>query len=115
MQDKFKIWHILNNLVTNAIDALKEVERERNLCIEIEKQAESIKLKVVDNGIGIPSVNLVSIFMFNQTSKVGGHGIGLHSSSILAEQIGGKLSVESPGLGEGATFILEIPYEPPKK
>jgi hypothetical protein len=43
------------------------------------------------------------------TTKVDGHGFGLHSSALAASRMGGSLRAESEGLGHGATFILELP------
>lgn len=108
-QDRFKIWHILNNLINNAIDALKISEpTDPYIKISIEKDSNRLKISVKDNGSGIAPDRLVSIFLFRHTSKPDGHGIGLHSSSILATEIGAKLSVHSEGINKGATFILEL-------
>jgi signal transduction histidine kinase len=64
---------------------------------------------VQDNGVGIPAENLVRVFSVGFTTKKDGHGFGLHSSANTATALGGALSVESDGPGQGATFILEIP------
>ena len=43
------------------------------------------------------------------TTKKNGHGFGLHSSALLAKELGGSLRAQSEGVGTGATFILELP------
>jgi C4-dicarboxylate-specific signal transduction histidine kinase len=70
-------------------------------------------VSMADNGVGIPSENLTRIFSHGFTTKKNGHGFGLHSSSIAAKELGGQLSVASDGPGKGATFTLELPFDPP--
>lgn len=115
-QDRFKIWHILNNLITNAIDAVNAAELPAAYVeLWIETYQGGIRVQVKDNGIGIAEDNLVTIFLFRHTSKAEGSGIGLHSSAILAKEIGASLDVYSEGPGKGATFVLDIPGEMPKE
>jgi len=64
---------------------------------------------VRDNGIGIVPENLKQIFQHGFTTKSDGHGFGLHSGAIAAQQMGGKLEAVSAGPGTGATFTLELP------
>jgi len=52
--------------------------------------------------------------MHGFTTRASGHGFGLHSAVIAAQQLGGSLRAESAGLGHGATFILELPRDPPR-
>ena len=64
-----------------------------------------------DNGIGIPPANLVRIFEHGFTTRKEGHGFGLHSGALAAKELGGSLTVQSEGLGKGATFTLEFPCQ----
>jgi CheY-like chemotaxis protein len=70
---------------------------------------------VIDNGIGIAEDNLPRIFgMFAQAAvppdrAPEGLGIGLSLVSRLLEMHGGQLRAESPGIGMGSTFIVELP------
>ena len=41
-----------------------------------------------------------------------GHGFGLHSSANAAKELGGTLTARSDGRNRGATFTLELPFEP---
>jgi signal transduction histidine kinase len=52
------------------------------------------------------------IFQYGFTTRKDGHGFGLHSSALAAQELGGSLSVHSEGPGCGATFTLELPYHP---
>ena len=112
--DKQKILQILVNLVTNAINALKESDQtdSKKLTIRLSHNAEDKAcVSVTDNGIGIVPDNLTRIFSHGFTTRVNGHGFGLHSAALFAQEMGGSLTVHSDGLGQGATFTLEIPLK----
>ncbi|MBN1210879.1 MAG: ATP-binding protein, partial [Myxococcaceae bacterium] len=66
-------------------------------------------IAVTDNGVGIPPENLPRLFSQGFTTKKSGHGFGLHISALAATEMKGRLTCARPGLGEGATFTLELP------
>ncbi|TFW30012.1 hybrid sensor histidine kinase/response regulator [Duganella callida] len=74
-----------------------------------------IQLAVSDNGIGITSYNLARIFgMFAQgaATQDRGHdglGIGLSLVSKLVELHGGTVQAHSGGIGQGSTFVIDLP------
>ncbi len=109
--DKVRIEQILTNLIDNAIKHTPEDNRQ--ITLETEIFDEIIQLRIIDNGCGISTENLEIIF--NQfvslptQYSVGGTGIGLYVSRLLAEAQGGTLRAESDGSGLGSTFILELP------
>ncbi|MCC2955780.1 response regulator [Massilia sp. IC2-477] len=76
---------------------------------------ERVQIAVRDNGIGIAEDNLPRIFgMFAQVDvppdrAPEGLGIGLSLVSHLLELHGGRLSAQSPGIGLGSTFTVELP------
>ena len=112
--DKHKVLQILVNLIRNAKYAMDEAGRtQKVLTLEIApKPEEGLVIRVRDNGIGIPAENLVRIFDHGFTTKREGHGFGLHSGALAAAELGGKLSAQSEGVGQGATFCLELPCAP---
>ncbi len=110
---KTKLVHIIVNLLKNARDALLDnPEDRRNVRISIESDDDSAYIKIGDNGLGIAPDNLSQIFNHGFTTKRDGHGFGLHSSASYMAEMGGKMSVESEGLGKGTTFILTFPIDP---
>lgn len=111
--DKVKLLQIMVNLLQNAKDALLEVEgnSEKMLIIEIKKLKNKFSIRVIDNGVGVANENKVKIFGYGFTTKKSGHGYGLHTSAISAKEMGGELTMESKGIGYGATFILTLPYK----
>ena len=68
-----------------------------------------MRIEVSDNGVGIEPANLTSVFALGFTTRPDGHGFGLHSAANAATEMGGSLSVDSDGIGCGATFVLELP------
>jgi len=108
--DKHKVLQILVNLVRNAKHALTDGGRtDKRLIVRVASDDCQVKICVNDNGIGISPENLTRIFAHGFTTKKHGHGFGLHSGVLAAQEMGGRLSVQSDGLGTGATLVLEFP------
>ena len=72
---------------------------------------EYIQIKVCDNGIGIAKENLTRIFEHGFTTKKKGHGYGLHSTALSANELDGSINVHSDGPGHGAEFTVRFPYK----
>ncbi|WP_179131145.1 sensor histidine kinase [Candidatus Entotheonella palauensis] len=107
-----KLVHVLVNLLKNATEAMGEVSAgEKHLRVVIESDATRAYIRVSDTGCGILSSELESIFTHGMTTKAEGHGFGLHSSANYMTEMGGWLWAESGGEGEGATFVIALPYE----
>jgi two-component system, NtrC family, sensor kinase len=108
---RHKVLQILVNLIRNAKHSMDEAAPpEKLLGLAIRATGNGrIQFVVSDNGVGIPAENLRKIFSFGFTTKKDGHGFGLHSSALAAEEMGGSLTPASEGRGRGASFILELP------
>jgi len=115
--DKHKVLQILVNLVHNAKYALDDsIRQDKRLTVGVSMNGnERVKITVSDNGVGIPPENLTKIFSHGFTTRENGHGFGLHSGANAAKEMGGQLSVHSEGVGQGATFTLDLPLVSPKK
>jgi len=111
--DKQKILQILVNLISNAKYACMESENTNHeLTVRLQRTGEDrVSIEVSDNGMGIAAENLTRIFAHGFTTREEGHGFGLHSAALAAKELGGRLTAYSNGLGTGATFTLEIPYQ----
>lgn len=110
--EKHKILQILTNLIGNAKNALDESDVEdKTITLGLCEVDSAIQVLVKDNGVGIPQENLTQIFAHGFTTRKEGHGFGLHSCALAAQELGGSLVVESEGAGQGAQFVLTIPIE----
>lgn len=100
----------LNQVWTNLIDnAIYALDKNGELSIETMCNNNSVTVKMIDNGSGIPEEMLSRIFdPFFTTKKVGeGTGIGLDLVNRIVKHHNGKISVNSkPGRTE---FIINLP------
>jgi PAS domain S-box-containing protein len=110
LTEKHKVLQILVNLIRNAKYACDESGRtDKQITLRVTGGENRVKIAVIDNGCGIPAENLARIFNHGFTTRKDGHGFGLHSSANAAKELGGKLSIFSAGVGQGAAFTLELP------
>ena len=111
--DRHKVLQILTNLISNAIYALSKSENEEKILkIHVnQKKNRRLQIEVCDNGIGIPEENLTRIFEHGFTTKKKGHGFGLHSTALAANELNGSIKVHSDGPGKGAVFTVELPFK----
>jgi signal transduction histidine kinase len=109
--DRHKALQILFNLLDNAkLACVAQSNSDRQITVTICRQgAEHLRIEVADNGVGIPAENLSHIFTQGFSTRHDGHGFGLHSSLLAAQDMGGSLTARSEGSGKGAAFILDIP------
>jgi PAS domain S-box-containing protein len=103
------IWNVLNNAIKFSSEAGTIRVTTRRLAGGL------CEVRVRDNGIGIPPEVLPCIFnAFEQgraevTRRFGGLGLGLAICKALLELHHGTIRAESPGSGQGSTFIIELP------
>ena len=86
---------------------------DKRITVRATRESGCVRIAVTDNGVGIPAENLNRIFNHGFTTKKTGHGFGLHSAANAAKDMGGSLTVQSDGPGQGATFRLELPIDAP--
>jgi signal transduction histidine kinase/HAMP domain-containing protein len=112
--DKQRVIQILVNLINNAKDSLGlSAKDDKSMTVRIYRPNEDrCCIEVADNGIGISEENLTKIFTHGFTTKTHGHGFGLHSCALASREMQGSLTAHSDGVGQGATFTLELPFKP---
>jgi nitrogen fixation/metabolism regulation signal transduction histidine kinase len=109
--DRMRIRQILNNLVTNSLEAL---EGRPNACIEIEthvaeegpKQVASVAIVVADNGPGFQRDLIGTVFDPYVTSKPKGTGLGLAIVKKIVEEHGGRIEADNQRTGGARVRIL---------
>ena len=108
--EKHSVLQILLNLVSNAKHAVTDNEHgNKRLLVRVAQNDDHVLVSLSDNGVGISPEDMTRIFSHGFTTKKDGHGFGLHSGILAAKEMGGRLTAASNGLGQGATFTLELP------
>lgn len=112
--DPEKLQLAFSNLLNNAV---RFTQRGGEIRLHASASVSKVLVEICDNGIGIAPEELERIFEeFYQVEnpnvrKVGGLGLGLTVARGVVELHGGKVWAESPGPGQGATFIVELPRQ----
>jgi PAS domain S-box-containing protein len=110
--DPARLRQILWNLCSNAV---KFTERGGRVQVRLEQVNSHVELIVSDTGVGISAAFLPHVFeRFRQADagidrERGGLGLGLAICRHLVELQGGRIFVDSDGLGKGSTFRIELP------
>jgi two-component system, NtrC family, sensor kinase len=107
---------ILQNLIINAADAVRDAGKEKGvlrLSAKIVQQdaVQQLHLQCSDNGVGIAPQNLQRVFEkgFSTKSPETNHGIGLHWCANAINALGGRIWAASDGPGRGASMHLMVP------
>lgn len=109
--DRQRLEEVVTNLLSNA---LKFTERG-HIDVRMRRVDKAVELRVSDTGIGIEQDFLPHVFdRFSQadasrTRERGGLGLGLAITRYLVEAHGGKMSAESNGRNQGASFAVLLP------
>jgi len=112
MADPARLSQVLSNLLHNAC---KFTDPGGHISVRVEDRDGELCVMVRDDGAGIASNQLNSIFeMFTQSEQTlanstSGLGIGLTLAKRLVEMHGGRISAHSEGLGKGSEFRVVLP------
>jgi PAS domain S-box-containing protein len=110
--DVNRLQQVVWNLVSNAI---KFTPRGGRVQVVLRRVDSQVEISVIDTGVGIDANFLPHVFeRFRQadassTRKHGGLGLGLAIAKSIVELHGGTATASSPGEGQGATFIVQLP------
>lgn len=105
------LWNVIRNAVKFTPVGGMIVVRTSN------EGRSKITLQVKDSGLGFePDVQKKLFTAFEQggnhiTRQFGGLGLGLSITRNIVESHGGTITGESPGMGKGAVFTIEIPFD----
>jgi two-component system NtrC family sensor kinase len=102
---------ILVNLVTNAVDAVGQSERQRGqVVVSTHARDGSVAIAVRDDGVGIAPEDAARIFepFYTTKGRGKGTGLGLAICRELATALGGRIHVDSAP-GRGSTFTVTLP------
>ena len=111
--DRMRIRQILNNLVTNSLEALEgkvgaRIEIETQVADEGQRQGASVAIVVTDNGPGFQRDLIGTVFDPYVTSKPKGTGLGLAIVKKIVEEHGGRIEADNQRSG-GARVRIVLP------
>jgi len=110
--DSLRLSQSVSNLLTNAA---KYTDEGGRITLTVELSESELEIAVEDNGIGINPKAISGLFeIFSQLDSAidraeGGLGIGLALVKGLVELHGGRVAVDSAGLGLGSKFTIYLP------
>ena len=106
--DRGRIEQAVGNLLENAI----KFGAGQRIEVSVGARDRTAIVSVRDHGIGISAEQLGTLFQRYQrgvpAENFGGLGLGLYVVRVIVEAHGGTVRAES-GIGEGATFIVQLP------
>ncbi len=108
--DYEKIHECITNLISNAIDAFVDVDKDRikKIWVKLYDEEGSIYIEVKDNGCGIDKDHRKRLFgKFFTTKGLEGTGLGLLMTQKIIQEHGGNISVLSKK-GKGSVFRLRL-------
>lgn len=121
--DKERIEQVLTNIIGNAIKYTRDggrievsAEKYEDTRPGRKKTEPFVRIKVQDNGIGIPKEDLPRLFERfyrvdkARTSDMGGTGLGLSIAKEIVEAHGGRINVQSKE-NQGTLVIIELPLD----
>lgn len=114
--NKVKLQQVIINLLSNARDALNEVQdkREKKVIINTShsQMDQTVKICVYDNGIGIDKALYDKIFQsfFTTKQEDQGTGLGLSISKSIVSDHNGEINFKSQK-GRGSIFTVTLPVE----
>ena len=102
---------VLRNLFENAV---LYSPGSPEISVGLIRTGSSVRLTIQDKGRGLDKNELKHVFeMFYRVHPTGenvrGTGLGLYIVDTIIRSYGGKVCVESTGLGQGCTFIITLP------
>ncbi|MEH2225271.1 YlcI/YnfO family protein [Nostoc sp.] len=110
--DAARLQQVMWNLLTNAV---KFTLNSGQVTIELRQLDGLAQIQVIDTGKGINPQFLPHVFEYfwqedgSTTRKFGGLGLGLAIVRQIVEMHGGRITAESQGENQGATFIIQLP------
>ncbi|HEB99597.1 MAG TPA: PEP-CTERM system histidine kinase PrsK [Thiotrichales bacterium] len=110
--DRDRLRAALRNLVHNAQQATHSVDREGRVTVRMEREGESVRILVEDNGCGMEESFIRDRLFrpFDTTKGDTGMGIGAYESRAYVRSLGGDVQVWSqPGKGSRFEVLLPVP------
>jgi signal transduction histidine kinase len=110
--DKIRLQQLFTNLIDNAI----KYTPKGSIRVTVEKDEETVLVKIKDTGIGIPKEEQEKIFKRfyrvdkSRSRETGGVGLGLGIAEWIVHAHHGRIDIDSE-LNKGSTFTVYLPIQ----
>lgn len=106
--NRFLFEWVIENLLKNAIDAIKREDGEIIIKLRARENGKShVLIDIIDNGVGIAAINKNIIFKPGYSTKKRGWGLGLNlARRIVEEYHDGRLFIRESRVNEGTTMRI---------
>jgi len=113
LADRHQLQQVFVNILSNARQAIQAVRHDGRIVIRTQLSAALVRIDLIDNGPGVRPEHLSRLFdPFFTTKPIGkGTGLGLSLCYGIVQEHGGTIRAQSE-LGQGATFVIELPVAP---
>ena len=113
LADRHQLQQVFVNILSNGRQAIQAFRPDGRILIRTRLAEARVRIELIDNGPGVRPDHLSRLFdPFFTTKPVGkGTGLGLSLSYGIIQEHGGTIRAESE-LGQGATFVIELPVAP---
>ncbi len=104
----------IRQVFMNIIDNACKYTKEGGVSISVEKDGKYVKVSIKDTGVGIGKVDQKKIFdKFTRgenavSENASGSGLGLFIAKKIIKEHGGKIKIESKGIGRGSTVKINL-------
>lgn len=105
--DRTKLIQVFLNLFKNSADSILSSKNElKSISVSFVITKEKITIKIKDSGNGFDAETKESLFTRGFTTKSSGSGLGLANCKSIVEGHNGDLTLDSEGVGKGATITV---------
>jgi len=109
--DKLRIVELFNNLITNAVKYTSDAGGK--IIIDAKNENNFVQISLEDTGMGMTEEQLSKIFdefykVDTSKNEMDSTGLGLSICKHIVEKHGGKIWVDSPGIGKGSIFYFTL-------
>lgn len=105
-----KVQQLLLNLLSNAADALRDFDGERQVLVKTEPAGDSLRIEVSDSGPGVEEAQREMLFRERFSTKRRASGLGLVTCRKIVEIHGGTIVYKRT---DRSVFTVELPVHQP--
>ncbi|MEI6385421.1 MAG: ATP-binding protein [Spirochaetota bacterium] len=107
IQHRNQLFNGIVNLIKNAVESCHE-RGSGKVEVELVETEGGARLTIRDDGAGVRTEDQGRLMSAGFTTKIDGNGFGMHSFAVFLSGNKGRLRLESPGPGRGATVTMEV-------